>query len=953
MQSTCPGEQTLVQYVEGMIEPPARAEVIDHMASCLPCRDTIGGLMHVAAPQPTGALARYRMDRVVGAGGMGVVVAAHDTELDRPVAIKLAHAASRDEASSARLIREARALAQLTHPNVITIYDAGIVGDELFIVMELVEGGTLGEWLRRERRGWRAIVEVFLAAGRGLAAAHERDLIHRDFKPSNVLLGADMRPRVSDFGLVRVAGQSDEPRAAMPIVVDRNAVVTATGSVLGTPGYMAPEQIAGGVVDARSDQYAFCRSLHGALFDQPRADAFSGGARGRVPATVRRALERGMQTDPERRFANIGELLGVLERSLRHTKRLLAGAAMVLGLTAIGYAALTDPSAPSVDVCSIDSSSIWSTTEHDAVRQHLLSEPKSKEAPRIIDALSRFDRTMSRYAANWSQTASATCRAARTAGEAPQADSPSQLCLDRQRSKARSLVTALNASPKLATLLGVTSDALGLEPSAQCEALPVTQPKEFRADPDYPQAAVLRDQLYAVRIAMLEQPAKGGVAIAERVANAAHQLRLDRLYAEALQVIAHLYSDAGEGPTANRVVQNAIEAATAVHDDLMAADAYALAAYVQSSLVGDLKAARASAKHAEELLQRSRAPQVYWARYYGYLGVVELSSGDYAAAEGSFRTAAKVREAIKGDSDRLISQYELGAVVAQRAMGRLSDARKTAERALGRLRTTLGNSHPDVADALQTLGVVARLQRDFAAAHTALAESVAIYEALDPSSPGTGESLAATCAVMIDERRFDDAQPLCDRALAIKRKHPKTPHFAIILNYIAIIASEQNRPEAAEAAYLEAIALATETYGPDSDGVASSQYNLGNLRLGRGDFKGARTAINECLRIYRHIYGNEHQDIATVYHLLGMVAVGEHNPRRAVREFERALAMMIKIEPVGWWRARIEFDLARALRSAGLEPRRAIALARNARAGFEGNDPELVAKVDAWLKRRS
>ena len=207
---------------------------------------------------------------------MGVVVAAHDTELDRPVAIKFSRGAQRDRESNERLIREARSLAKLAHPNVITIHDSGVVDGELFIVMELVEGGTLRDWLEATRP-WREIVEMFIAAGRGLVAAHEAGLVHRDFKPANVLVGADQRPRVSDFGL---GGLEGRPSQAGSPSMAAGAGLTQNGAVLGTPAYMAPEQRAGRPIDARADQFAFCVSLYDALLT-------GDGVIGRVPTRRR------------------------------------------------------------------------------------------------------------------------------------------------------------------------------------------------------------------------------------------------------------------------------------------------------------------------------------------------------------------------------------------------------------------------------------------------------------------------------------------------------------------------------------------------------------------------------------------------------------------------------------------------------------------------------------------
>ncbi|MBZ0235369.1 MAG: serine/threonine protein kinase, partial [Deltaproteobacteria bacterium] len=199
-------------------------------------------------------LGRYELTGLLGAGGMGIVLAARDPELDRQVAVKILRstAGMLDSDGTARLRREGMAMARLTHPNVIRVYDVGIEGEHVFVAMELVRGTDLATWLRLKPRTDAEILAAFIEAGRGLAAAHDAGLVHRDFKPQNVLVGDDGRVLVTDFGLARdVDGRetdgpasSDSPRLASP-------AITETGAVVGTPAYMAPEQRRG-AVDARA-----------------------------------------------------------------------------------------------------------------------------------------------------------------------------------------------------------------------------------------------------------------------------------------------------------------------------------------------------------------------------------------------------------------------------------------------------------------------------------------------------------------------------------------------------------------------------------------------------------------------------------------------------------------------------------------------------------------------------
>ena len=221
-----------------------------------------------AAPARGAAIDRYLVLAPLGRGGMGVVVSAYDPELDRRVAVKLIgrRGAASDSGGQERLVREAKAMARLSHPNVVPVYDAGHHGADVFVAMELCGGGTLGHYARVEPRGWTTLVAAFAAAGRGLAAAHAAGLVHRDFKPDNVLVADDGSFKVSDFGLVTTPTRGGA--AASALGGFDSGALTLTGSVVGTPRYMAPEQFSGGAIDARSDQFSFCASLYEALWPE-------------------------------------------------------------------------------------------------------------------------------------------------------------------------------------------------------------------------------------------------------------------------------------------------------------------------------------------------------------------------------------------------------------------------------------------------------------------------------------------------------------------------------------------------------------------------------------------------------------------------------------------------------------------------------------------------------------
>jgi tRNA A-37 threonylcarbamoyl transferase component Bud32 len=305
---------------------------------------------------PGDCLGRYTVRALIGAGGMGQVYAATDQELGRSVALKVIRP-ERVASSYARvrLVREAQALALLHHPNVVTVHDVGAEGDNVFVAMELVDGVTLGDWLRAEPRTWPAIREVFLAAGRGLAAAHAAGIVHRDFKPHNAIVGVD-RVVVVDFGVARADGDAPDPcgdaaASAGPAPPSTlRLTLTLTGERVGTPHYMAPEQRAGSAVTAKADQFAFCVALYEALSGDKLVEGAVLPLGSRVPRFVAAAIARGLSPDPEGRWPSMEALLGALGRTFwtRRRKRLAGGAvtAALAAVALLGFAAGQRVAAP-------------------------------------------------------------------------------------------------------------------------------------------------------------------------------------------------------------------------------------------------------------------------------------------------------------------------------------------------------------------------------------------------------------------------------------------------------------------------------------------------------------------------------------------------------------------------------------------------------------------------------
>lgn len=314
---------------------------------------------------PSGTtLGRYEIKDVLGSGGMGVVYRAFDPELGRLIALKVVHAERDAEPSQSngRLVREAQAMARLANPHVIVVHDAGTVGNQVFVAMELVDGQDLASWELAAPRSWREVVNVYTQAARGLAAAHDAGLVHRDFKPANALIARDGRVRVLDFGLARSLDHDaslDPLGATRPAVTPsgRHLVMTQTGAVMGTPQFMSPEQHHGERADARTDQFSFCVALYHALYGgypfigktyAELAVAVTDGEpvvppRGSVPSGLAKVVMRGLQREPAKRFASMSELIAALDAAMpRKRWPLVAGASVVvLALAAVIVALMT------------------------------------------------------------------------------------------------------------------------------------------------------------------------------------------------------------------------------------------------------------------------------------------------------------------------------------------------------------------------------------------------------------------------------------------------------------------------------------------------------------------------------------------------------------------------------------------------------------------------------------
>lgn len=441
-------------------------------------------------------LGRYVVLNLLGMGGMGVVYAAYDPELGRKLAIKLLHPetsrALLGSDGKARLLREAQAMARLAHPNVISVHDVGTFGDEVFIAMEYVDGDTLKAWLEAKPRRWLEIVAMFVQAGFGLSAAHSAGIVHRDFKPENVLVGKDGRARVLDFGLARGTLAERGPDSFLATVERQSrasigaksiaATMTLPGTLLGTPAYMAPEQLAGGNVDARTDQFGFCASLFQALHGelpfvgetlQERLISIQAGdvtqpKTSNVPGWLHQAVLKGLQADPENRYDSMEVLLLRLQHPPSSAFRRV-GAFAALGLLVVlapwvTYRLIIYRQSLACRGAEEKLAGVWDSKRTSAVHRAFIAT-LDPNAPGLFESVKQ---ALDRHAHAWVEMRIQTC-GARLRGEEPEALIDLRMtCLQNRLDEMRRLTERLT-QPDVQSLEKSVELAQGLTPIGVCE----------------------------------------------------------------------------------------------------------------------------------------------------------------------------------------------------------------------------------------------------------------------------------------------------------------------------------------------------------------------------------------------------------------------------------------------------------------------------------------------------
>ena len=900
------------------------------------------GVPAVPAVQPSvgTVVGRYVVVDRLGAGAMGVVYTAWDPELDRRVALKLLHDGARSSSQGrSRLVLEAQALARLAHPNVVAVHDVGTLDDRLWIAMEFVQGATLDRWLRCERRGWRETLSTLCDAGRGLAAAHAAGLVHRDFKPENVMVGDDGRVRVMDFGLARAPGprlaepppsSNREGTTLEPEGSPSTVSLTRTGAAVGTPAYMAPEQHARGLADMRSDQFSFCVSLWEALYgERPFAGAtlvalatnvLVGNirpppAKAIVPTWLRRAIERGLSIDPDARWPSMDALLGAFARGrARERQRRPVAVVGVLGLGIVGVVAAREiGERRRAAACARDSAGLIDAW-NGPVRDHAEQSIRDSALPDAALAATRIVAAVDRDAARWADAHNEACLDAEVR-DRWDADTfaRAQWCLDEQRVKIQAFIDQL-ADPGLDTVRAALAKASHDRHIERCR-----DPERLARLPPPPEASreavrAIRAELARITTLVSKDGYEPALAVARAELARAEEIGWTPLVAEARSDVADLLARLGRFEEAEAGLEDTyFEAARAGALEIARDAATALVYDVGYNLARPIEGMRWS-REAELVLAR--------------LGE---EGGDGHAALLSARAAVEFRQ------------------------GDLAAARRDETAALAIRERVFPPDHPDIAASLGNLANVEGVVGNLELQRSLLERAVAIEEAaLGPGDPLVGRLLVSLGNAQRELGRLDEAELLVSRGLAVQEKAlgQGHPDIAKCVTHLAAVYSARGDFVRTRVLIERAVAIVLATSGPDHPEYGLALGNLASTVADLGDLTEARTLHERALANFEAAFGPEHLDVAAELHALADLELRAGNAAKAVGLAERALAILERSgDPGGLPRTR--FVLAQALWADVATRGLAIEQAERATRELDAApDDALANEVGTWLDDR-
>ncbi|AKJ02528.1 serine/threonine protein kinase [Archangium gephyra] len=1009
----CPDETTLSDFLVGLLPEARRQEVLAHVEGCASCQRALAaggdstptaGVPDVSSsgssePLARGAtLSRYVVQERLGSGAMGVVYAAYDPELDRQVALKLLRPEGRGvEELRLRLLREAQALARLSHPHVVAVHDVGMCGDGVFLALELVDGTTLADWLK-EPRPWREVLRVFLDAGRGLAAAHAAGLVHRDFKPANVLVGRDGRARVTDFGLARPASRAgvlpETSSAQVPVPEeDSLGLLTRTGALLGTPAYMAPEQLEGHGVDALSDQFSFCVALYEALHGVRPFDGLSlqelgqaaregrvkaPGRDSKVPARVRNAVLRGLRPRPEDRFPSMEALLVALTPApsrVRTWVAVSAATACLVGV-AMGYVVAHRREAR----CAQEAEKLdaaWGAGRRERVRAAFLATKK----PYAADAWEKLSTALDAHASLWRSLRTESCLVADEGASGPASRLAWQTaaCLDA-RLWQFAAVTEVLEKADAQTVQNVPQLVASLEGLAGCRDAPASSTRPQPPELLRPRVDAARRKLAEARALMEAGRHAEGNEMTSALLQEVDALDYRPLEAEVLLLRGQLHGHLGKAKEAEDILYRALWAAEAGRDDETVARVWVLLVWIvgdQMARVGEADRLAQHARAVVERLGRERFPAIATDLHLR-LGGVRLVQGKLEQADEEltqglelarktygpdslrtsyflsslgrvrsrqnrtvealalYRQAQELRERLWGSEHPALALNLSNLATELLSLGRREEAVAAWRRALALLEASRPPDHASLGPPLNNLGSALRDQGRLDEARQYLKRALAIFErSKGPNHPNTATTLSGLGMVAYDSQNLDEALGYQRQALERIQSAlgPDSPRAAAPLMYLGVVQHRMGHHDEARRHLLRALHLWEKENGPDSATVNNALRPLARLELSAGAPQKALAYCKRALGNDERAQGTETPDVAMDLACVAEAHLALGDPEQAVPLLERARLLNAKAPRDPLDEAWVSFLLARALgeREPAVELARAAALAEEAR----------------------
>lgn len=907
-------------------------------------------------------IGRFVVLDTVGSGGMGVVYAAYDEELDRRVAVKLLRSSREEDASvgKGRLQREAQALAKLSHPNVVQVYEVGTFDDRVFLAMEFLSGPNLRAWLVDEPRPWQQVLRHFIEAGEGLAAAHREGIIHRDFKPANVLFGGDGRVRVVDFGLARASGPAREPQELPSGEFKERAFaveLTQTGEIMGTPAYMSPEQARYEGVDARSDQYSFCVALYEALFGRrphvglSTAEVLIAVAEGKVdppprntkvPARVVRAIMRGLSCEPSARFPSMEALLAQLSLEDRGRWRLLgAGTLAVAGLGAFMF--MGEAECPSFES---DLNDAWGP-DHRAAIQTAFVDSGASRASHVGQKVSE---RLDAYAAEWLDARRDACEAHRVRRE--QSDQ-----LHDQR-----VACLLEREVEFVTLTRVfaQADAKIVEqaPRAVAELSPLEECRDFErmsAASNAPVSRQLRSSLAEVRAQYKAGLYDQALAGAANVIESARVEGVRWFEAEAWLQQGLIEERRRAFESAATAAENALDLAEVSEADGIAARAWSRLARYQAALE-ETKLADQSVRRAQAKVERLGDEPELLLEVRESRALVAWEAGRHGEAIDDQMIVVEDHRGHRGEDDPRTAEAERRLANMLSDVGRHEEAQQVYGRARGVFARAYGVDHPMVARVLTDAAIDHRAAGRLDEARRDFREAERMFVASQgPDTPAVLTIYKSLGDIALVKGDFEEAKQHADRLRVLVDK-PGVSDIdrPDVLALQAHVAERRGEYEEALEAWRQYLVLTEkDTLGEWFQFeriIVRINLSEGLVRVGRHDQ--AELELRRAMDELDHVT-SEQADSGTVakvrgnvWFLLGQCMEARGEP--ALDAYRQGLEGLPKDLPdddeAHLVRAKLQWALAQSLRAT--DPGRAEQLARDARPHL---DEAAKSQVDTWL----